>query len=127
MVGSRKRGVGPNLRQPRPIDAHHDTATGSDPGSASDSLPAGHDAEQHALDPRGASRAEADANRCCVGGTIPLDVGGEEAGVAAEHVVGVQLVGLSAESTDRLQAIEEMRLGLGGHALHLAVGRTLVD
>src|SRR5450756_672389 len=54
---------------------------------------------------------------------VTIEIAIEVAGVAHEHVVLVQLVGLPAEPSDRLDAIDELRLGLRRATLGLGAGR----
>ena len=56
---------------------------------------------------------------------IALEIAREVRRVVHEHVVRVQLVGLATEASDRLQAEDELRLGLDAAAFDLLVGRAV--
>src|SRR6266403_4034870 len=56
---------------------------------------------------------------------IALEVAVEVRRIVEKRVVGVQLIGLAAESADRLQAEHELRFGLYAAPLDLLVGRSL--
>ncbi len=112
-AGKRERRVGADLRQTRPIDgaSRHRHRLGA--RQRERLLPARHHAQHHApIQPQ--IRAPPRARTLSASPPIPLEVGGEVSGIAAQHVVGVQLIGLAAETADRLQAVDEMRLGLRG-------------
>ena len=93
-----ERRIGTNVRQPRPIDAHHDTDTGAEPGSASACWPRGTTLRSDAPIQREVRARRRPKRLRASRDAIPLEIGGEEAGIAVEHVVGVELIGLAAET-----------------------------
>src|SRR5213593_528229 len=56
---------------------------------------------------------------------IAREIAVEELGLADEDVVGVELIGFTAEAADCLQSKREMRFGLSATALDLLVGRAV--
>src|SRR6266849_6489651 len=56
---------------------------------------------------------------------ITLEVAVEVCRIVEKRVVGVQLIGLAAESADGLETEHELRFGLHAAALDLLVGRPL--
>ena len=118
-LGKRERALGPERRQAAAIGRHQETATGCDPRAPAPTRPRGttlRTTRRVGLEPL--SRA---ACAQPLGGrrAIALEVLLEVAGVAEEHVVGVQLIRLAAEPADGLQPEEEVRLGLRQAALEL--------
>ena len=88
------------------------TTTGSDPAGRG-RAPARHDAERDARRPDASHRATASRpRRAGVAARYRVEVRVEVPGVAQEDVVRVQLIGLAAEAADRLQPVDEVRLGL---------------
>ena len=124
-AGKREGGRRSEPGKRRAIDrfpGHQDTDTGTEPGNASRGAAAGHDAQHHAAGRRqipAGGVADALARRQ----TIAVEIAAEEPGVALHHVVGVELIGLAAEAANRLQVVDELRLGLRLGALHLGAGR----
>ena len=84
------------------------------------------DAEDHALTREEPARGGA-AKRFARRAAVALQIALEVPGIAEEHVVGVQLIGLAAETADGLQAEEEVRLRLRQAALQLVRRRTPFD
>ena len=117
-----EHGIGPEFRQARAVDARHRTTTGSEPAIASSVLPRGTTLSVTRRSVmryrRTWSRSEADGRLL-----VAREVAVEVPGLAQEHGVRVQLVGLAAEPADRLQPVDELRLRLREAALELVFGR----
>ena len=62
---------------------------------------------------------------------VARTVFGEVARITAKNVVGVELIGFAAEAADRLQPVDELRVGLRASSLQLRdrrlLGRQLLE
>src|SRR5262245_24759930 len=58
---------------------------------------------------------------------VAFEIAVEERRIAEEHVVGIELVGLAAETAHRLEAIDELRLSLHASTIHLIASGTRTD
>ena len=73
--------------------------------------------------PCGDTSAAARCRSCCVTPRVAREIALEVARVVQEHAVRVELIGLAAEASERLQPVDELRFDLRVPALHLVFRR----